>query len=74
MQTIEKVSNGWCDCMVISCFRPLQRMVCGMVLAGLAFLLAGFVQLRVEVGTMYAQKCIHMLRVHMHTHIQPLFH
>ena len=25
-------------------------MVCGMVLAGLAFLIAGFVQLRVEVG------------------------
>ncbi|XP_065888758.1 solute carrier family 15 member 2-like [Dysidea avara] len=28
--------------------KPLQRMVCGMVLAGLAFLIAGFVQLQVE--------------------------
>ena len=30
--------------------RPLQRMVCGMILAGIAFMLAGFVQLRVEVN------------------------
>ncbi|XP_065886891.1 solute carrier family 15 member 1-like [Dysidea avara] len=28
--------------------RPLQRMVCGMLLAGLAFMVAGFIQLRVQ--------------------------
>jgi len=43
-------------------------MVCGMVLAGLAFLIAGFVQLRVEVGTThktayYAQSYIHTLQI-----------
>ena len=28
--------------------RPLQRIVVGMVIAGLAFVLAGFVQLKVQ--------------------------
>ena len=38
------------SCVLISCIlsRPLQRMVAGMVLGGLAFLVAGFVQLKVQ--------------------------
>ncbi len=33
---------------LISSFRPLQRMVVGMLLAGLAFAVAGIIQLRLQ--------------------------
>ena len=38
---------GYCD-------RPLQRMVVGMLLAGLAFMVAGFIQLKVQVCRLHS--------------------
>ena len=37
-----------CFIALLITFRPLQRMVVGMILAGLAFVVAGFVQLKVQ--------------------------
>lgn len=38
--------------------RPLARMCTGMLLGGLAFVLAGVIQLRIEVGANFFQRII----------------
>ena len=41
-------------------------MVCGMILAGTAFMLAGVVQIKVDVSMIY-RNCIHTCCMIMHT-------
>ena len=59
-----------CTNVLLSYCRPLQRMVVGMFIAGLAFMVAGFVQISVQKadtslssGDAKVRTCIYACRV-----------
>lgn len=45
---MSKYRNMFSNRIMCLLFRPLQRMVVGMVIGGLAFMVAGFVQISVQ--------------------------